>query len=93
MKDVAVKELGENYEVVKTSMQNPEIKIIGISDDLSIDEIKESIKTQNDFNINENTKIEVNFVKELQNKTKMAIVTGDSTTFSKIMSTGKYRLV
>lgn len=83
--------LGNNYVITRPDLKNPVIKIKGIHEDLSKEEIIECIKKQNDLVLDENSKIEVKFMKELKNGT-MVTIEVDTKTFEILMQIGKLNI-
>lgn len=47
LQETALEKMGSNYEVQLTELKKPKIKIVGMSDELSGDEIVQRIKSQN----------------------------------------------
>lgn len=49
LQQTAQEKLSENYEIQLTELKKPKIKIIGMSEELSAEEIVLKMKAQNDF--------------------------------------------
>lgn len=83
--------MGNDYLVQEMKEIKPKIKIIGIGEKMTIEEIMESIINQNPI-INKNEAIiNVKITKKMKTK-YMAIVEVDSTTFKNIMEIGKIKI-
>lgn len=86
MKKKAEDTIGNYYNIKGKIVINPRIKIIGIEEELSEAELKNTLVTENHF-ITPEAKIGVMKIKKMKTK-YMAIVECDGKTFSKIMENG-----
>lgn len=84
------KKLGQQYDIKEVQKWKPRVKVVGIYENLSKDEMKECIMKQNSFVQNESD-VEVIIVKKVKNKF-MAILEVSADTFRKIMEAGKLRI-
>lgn len=91
-----VEKLGSEYDVSTPSGMNPRIKVIGLSEDLTSEQIVNYIRTQNDC-INETAELKFIKLEESKNVNKKyrkynCIVEMDGTTYSKVMEHGKLNI-
>lgn len=88
-KTIAEKELGNSYDIKKAKQHTPEIKVLGIRENLSNEEIKNCIISQNDIIDQNSCKIEISYIRKITNNHYNATAEVDSATFEKVMKTGK----
>lgn len=86
LKKEVVEKMSEHYETKTGNKKNPRIKIIGMEQDYTNEELVEVIKNQNDT-ISDDSKLEVIVVKKMRTK-YMAIVEVDSKVFKSVMESG-----
>lgn len=67
LKASAAQILGENYEILETTLRNPRIKIVGINKDYTKDEMETIIKKQNTI-IAEDDLFKVTYIKSFKHK-------------------------
>lgn len=92
LKSRALQRLGTDYTVDLPKKRKPKFKICGMSDKLTDDELLDYIIKQNDY-LQSSDELKVVKIFERvdlhKNKTYQAIVETDSTSYKKIMDTGK----
>lgn len=86
LKKEALEKMGDDYEMKTQDKKNPKIKIIGLEENYNKEELKNSIKSQNNT-ITENSKIEVIVIKQMKTRF-MAIMEVDPETFKAVMKSG-----
>jgi len=87
LKKYAEETLKDNYEIEETKLKNPQVKIVGFNQDMTKNDIEQSIKNQNSFYCNELFKI--TYIKKNKNNTKTLYAECDATLFAKLMSRKK----
>lgn len=90
LKKYAQETLKDNYEIEETKLKNPQIKIVGFKQDMTMNEVEQSIKNQNSFYCNELLKI--TYIKENKNNTRTLYAECDAALFDKIMAQGKINI-
>lgn len=86
LKKEATEKMGDKYETKMQEKKYPKIKIIGLEENYTNEDLENSIRHQNSA-ILENSKIKVVVVKKMKTK-YMAILEVDPETFKKIMESG-----
>lgn len=87
LKDTALEKISDNYEVQLTELKKPKIKIVGMSDELSAEEIVEKIKAQNEV-------VQESEMKVVHQYTGFrgyysAVIEVDGKTFSNLLDAGR----
>lgn len=83
--------MGDNYVVSLPELKNPKVKIIGIEQEVSEQELLHALQSQNNFLASCNMKV-INLFKTKRNN-HTAIVELDSTSFEKCMNAGKVKIM
>lgn len=86
LKKEALEKMGNGYETNTQSKKNPKIKVVGLEENYSKEELENSIKSQNSI-FTENSKIEVVVIKKMKTRF-MAIMEVDPETFQAVMKSG-----
>jgi len=68
--DEVLEKMGEKYVVKIPQEIKPSVKIVGLNEKYTFEEIENKIKTQNEYIFHENAKIKVTYVNEIKNKIK-----------------------
>ena len=89
LKQSARANLGQSYEIVETSLRNPRIKIPGIENDYTKEQLEEAIKSQNEH-ISEEDHLKITFIKSNKNrKNKTAFAECSPELFHKLLNERK----
>lgn len=78
--------MGDKYKVHMPELRRPRIKVVGIEDDMSADELKECLIKQNE-ELRGNSTLKVITMKRMKQRFK-AIIESDGETFAKIITKG-----
>lgn len=82
----AIQKMGNDYETRTENKKSPKIKIIGLEQNYSKEELVKCLKSQNST-ISEDSKLEVIIIKKMRTK-YMAIVEVDQSVFKAVMESG-----
>lgn len=96
MEEQILSKMGEKYDVNTPKPKNPKLKIIGLSDKYTPEEIVSKIKMQNDYLQTIDSKIEIKFIKEVKTKrgdVNYTIFTEvDGKTYHRMLQEGKVNI-
>lgn len=85
------KKMGDEYVVTVPVTRNPRIRIKGVEEEMSDEEIVDCLKNQNPEAIKEDATIEVTLNKKL-NKVYMVVISVDAQTFNRVMEEKRLKL-
>lgn len=84
-------QMGKDFKIQRVEKKKPRIKLIGIEDGLSKEEVKAALLNQNSFLDRETAEIEVLLIKKMKSKC-MAIIEVDKNTFAKTIAENKVKI-
>lgn len=87
VKNAVEKKLSKNYSVVAPNLKNPSIKVIGMENELSADDLVSYLKRQNPFLNLDTTELTVKVVKRMKTK-YMSIIECDPGSHKRILEEG-----
>lgn len=94
MKEEATKLLGSNYTINETKLRKPSVKIINLRDDITEEEILESIANQNEeFGFSTEDEMDVKIIKKNRNGNSVsAVINCNGSTYNKFMAARKINI-
>lgn len=87
---IVSEKMGEKYEVSVPNLRKPRVKIIGIENELSVDDLVETIKSQNEWLMNDDIKVINLFKTKIDNYS--AIVELEPDAFEKCMKAKRIKI-
>lgn len=88
VKRITLAKMGDSFQVTEAKQRIPKLKIVGINEKLNEEEIKETLKIQKEFLIND-AELKVIRVYEVKNKYYNAIVEMSTDSFAQCLTAGK----